>query len=250
MKRLLAGFAMVAAPLCAAPQAAADAKPVYALMALVGDKLEVVVSRAPARAVVRDRVDLKDAHFDDVAVDAIAKAIRRVDGKAELAVLRGSFGQLYTKQGELIAERDGRVTIPQEILGAAAQQGCTHLVLVAKQRSTVEVATLVRQTTAGIARVDLEGLGFFIAVPTAGASVRGALAPFAFLRVWVVDLATRTVIGRKNISASSAVPVEAVGAEIAWHSLSAQQKVRVVEFLVRDEVEAAVQGIFELLGPG
>jgi hypothetical protein len=58
------------------------------------------------------------------------------------------------------------------------------------------------------------------------------------------------VIGRKHIAASSVVPVPAVGAEVAWQSLSAQQKVRVVEFLLRDEIDMAVHGIFELLGPG
>jgi hypothetical protein len=250
VKRVLAGCVVALLPLWAAAQSAPAAKPVYALMALVGDKLDIVMSRAPAKALVRDRFELKDTHFDDVAIDATAKAIRRVDPTAELAFLRGSYGALYSKQAELLGERDGRVSIPAEILAAAAQQRATHLVLVGKQRATTEVSGITRQAVAGIARVDLEGLGFFVDVPMASSSALGALSPYAFLRVWVIDLQSRTVIGRKHITASSVVPVPAVGAEVAWQSLSAQQKVRVVEFLLRDEIDMAVHGIFELLGPG
>ncbi|MBL8520012.1 MAG: hypothetical protein JNK75_05005 [Betaproteobacteria bacterium] len=235
----LAGSAMAQAP----------AKPVYAVLSVIGDKVDVVVPRSlpgEEQAAVRGAVTVKEGVFDAVAVDAASRAIWAVAPKTEIAQLSARGNAIYQRQAEWFAERDGRIRIPQEVLDSTKQQAATHLVLLLKHRAPVVWTSSVAGASQRAARFRGlgEGLGFIVDVP-AGAD--GDIVPFAHFQVLVVDLATQTVIGRNPVAAAVSVPVEAASADLAWRSFTAWQKARVMEFLIRDQAGQAVQSLFELI---
>ncbi len=232
-------------------QAGAPGKPVYALLSVIGDKVDVIVTRSlpgQEQGAARGEVTVKEGVFDAVVVDAASRAIWSVIPKAEIAHLTVHGKVLYQRQAEWFAESGGKIRIPQEVQAGAKQQGATHLVLVLKQRAPVAWSPSGPPRAAGSARFrgTGEGLGFVIDVPS-GAD--GEIVPFAHLQVLVIDLATSTVIGRNPVAVSSTIPTGAASADLAWRDFSAWQKARVLEVLIREHVGMAVQSLFELIAP-
>jgi hypothetical protein len=226
----------------------ATATQVFAVMSLVGDKIDVIVTRAQGgapQAAQRGAIPINGPAFDTAAVEAASKAIWRVSAKAEIATLAVRGKAIYEKQTEWFAESGGTIRIPEEVVKGAREQGATHLVLIGKQRTLADVKPKPGNTWAGF-RGELEGLGFVVDQP---AGKTGALVPFAFLKVLVIELSTRAVIGRNTIAAASPIPAEARSADEAWIALAPAQKLRAIEFMLRDEVGNAVQSMFELLLP-
>lgn len=231
--------------------AGAPTKPVYAVLSVIGDKVDVIVPRSlpgQDQAAFRGEVSVKEGVFDAVVVDAASRAIWAVLPKTEIAQLAVRGKSLYEKQAEWFAETGGKIRIPQEVQDGAKQQGATHLVLVLKQRAPVAWTTAGGGKSKAGARFrgSGEGLGFVIDVPT---GAEGEIVPFAHLQVLIIDLASRTVVGRNPVAVANAIPTEAPNADLAWRDFSAWQKARVLEFLIRDHVGMAVQSLFELMVP-
>jgi hypothetical protein len=230
---------------------AAQTKPVYAVLSVIGDKVDVIVARnlpGQEQAAARGAVTPTEGAFDAVAVDAASRGIWAVVPKMEIAQLTVRGKPIYEKQAGLFAESNGKIRIPPEVLEGARQQAATHLVLLLKHRAPVVwnvPGTATPKTTAQF-RGPAEGLGFVVDVP---AGKDGEIVPFLHFQVLVVDLASLTVVGRSPIAASAPIPAEATSPDAAWRNFSAWQKSRALEFLIRDQVTQAVQSLFELIAP-
>ncbi|MBL8513687.1 MAG: hypothetical protein JNJ55_06820 [Betaproteobacteria bacterium] len=227
------------------------AKPVYAVLSVIGDKIDVVVARSlpgQEQAAVRGAVTPTEGVFDAVAVEAASRAIWAVAPKMDIAQLAVRGKSMFEKQTELFAEANGRIRIPAEVMEGARQQAATHLVLLLKHRAPVvwNVPGTAKPKTDAQFRGTVEGLGFVVDVP---AGRDGEIVPFLHFQVLVVDLASATVVGRNPVAATAPVPAEAVSADLAWRNFSAWQKTRSLEFLIRDQVMQAVQSLFELIAP-
>lgn len=244
-------YVLLALALPAVAQPAAQGKPVYAVLSLIGDKVNVIVARnLPGQEFAASRGSMTpiEGVFDAVAVDAASRAIWSVAPKAEIAQLSVRGKAIYERQADWFAESGGTIRIPPEVAEGAKQQAATHLVLLMKQRAPVvwNLPGSAKPKTNALFKGPGEGLGFVVDLP---AGKDGEIVSFANFQVLVVDLSTLTVVGRNPVVAASAVPADAGSADAAWRDFSAWQKTRALEFLIRDQVMQAVRSLFELIAP-
>ncbi len=131
---LTAGVAQNAS---AAPDAPADT-PVYALLSLIGDRLDIVIRQLQTGTRVDNNnhqpLAIAEPVFDDAAISAAESAIREAIPKVEIAALRTRSQVLFDKQATLFEINGDVMAIPNAIKDALRQQGATKLVLIGKRR--------------------------------------------------------------------------------------------------------------------
>lgn len=232
----------------------APSTPVYAVLSLVGDKLDVVVpaktpDNKPAEN-VHEYLPVGSALFDDAAVAAAAAAVKRHVPAAELARLNAN-AVLYEKQRALFEEKGDTIAMPDAIRDALREQGATHMVLITKLSDDVLKGFINAESTEG----KIEGLGFYFdrSQPVYGADrniiAYGSIAPFAWLRVAIIDVRTSRVLARQKITASTPIATASGVAEgtSPWNALSGEQKMNAIDRLVRREVGRAVSELLKVL---
>jgi hypothetical protein len=235
-----------AAPASASAPAPA---PVYAVLSLIGDKLDVVIAQAQTGTRVdanrRQSIAIADAVFDNAAVSAVADAVRRIRPKAELAAINTRSTVLFEKQRELFEQTGDTIMIPDAIRAALKNQGATHLFLITKRRDDSQ-AQFVNGLSDGKGK--LEGLGFYLdgsidtKVASTGSGGRGFIAPFAYINVALIEVASSKVIKKEKITASSPVSAGRAEKDIGnpWEALSSVEKVRLVNSLLQRELDRVV----------
>ncbi|MEP7154249.1 MAG: hypothetical protein ABI905_00645 [Betaproteobacteria bacterium] len=212
--------------------------PVYAVLSLVGDQLGIVqpaprpeLNFAPYQ---RSPLYLENQLFDQSVVNAAGIAIRKIVPNAELAALNTRSPVLYEKQASLFEESAGAIAIPQAIKNAAQQQNASYLVLVTKHRDDLSLRFDNHRRDNG----KLEGIGFYMDDASPESSrARGFVAPYAYLRVALIDAKTWNVLSRQTIIASTNVPAgNARNASRQWGTMTPEEKARAVDNLLRAEV--------------
>jgi hypothetical protein len=267
MKKLLSftslvcvvGFAMFAenqmlfAQTVAAPTAvqspSAQQVPVYAVLSLIGDKLNIVIAQVQTGTRIdanqRDSINVNNSVFDNSAVSAVASAVRKIDPKAELAAINTRSTMLFEKQRSLFVQSGDTISIPDAIRDALKAQNATHLFLITKRRDDA-IAQFTNGSSDGKGR--LEGLGFYLdgsmrtRVSENGASGRGFVAPYVYIDIALIDVATSRVIKKEKVTASQTVSAGAAEKDIGnpWAALSSADKVRLVDSLVQREIARVV----------
>lgn len=124
-----------------------------------------------------------------------------------------------------------------------AKVGATHLLLVSKHRGEARLLFADGRMGNGF----LEGLGFYIDrnnrvenVQTGDTSF-GYLAPFAYFRVALIDLAASRVLGEEVVTASRAIGAQ--DKSNPWDVLSGDQKVTLLQDFIRAETRRAVTAL-------
>ena len=243
------------APTPATP-AAAVAVPVYALLSVIGDRLDVVVRQPQTGTRVdnnrRQPVAITEPIFDSAAVSAAGRAIRQIFPKAELAVLDTRSQVLFDKQQTLFQINNDVMTMPDAIRDALRQQGATKLILIRKYRDDAHFQFATGHSD-GAGKI--EGLGFYVdgtwetrnidAKTGEVRSGRGFIAPFAYLEVTLVDFPSGNVVGKKTVTGSFQVGAGRAAQDIGepWSALSSAEKVQLINRLIEREVSSAVQAI-------
>lgn len=229
--------------------AAAQPTPIYGVLSLIGDKLNVVVAQSQTGtridANMRDSIEMVNAVFDDSAVSAVAIAMRKIDPKAELAAINTRSTILFEKQRTLFEQSGDKILIPDAIRDALKAQNATHLFLITKRRDEAR-ATFSSGRSDGKGR--LEGLGFYLDgsmmtfVTETGAAGRGFIAPFAYFDIALVEVASSRVIKKEKVTASKPVSAGAAEKDIGnpWSALSSADKARLVDTLIRQEIARVV----------
>jgi hypothetical protein len=165
--------------------------------------------------------------------------MRSASPKADVVALAGA-ATLYAQEEPV---EDPRPLLAR-VQPVAAGAGLTHLVLVTKLRRGADVPL-----QPGDAPQQLEGLGFYLdpAVPTGNRDIpaAGYLAPFAYFRVWLVDVRGQKVIGWRDVTEISPVARGRLGTQQLWESMPSAEKVRLMHSLVREGAQGAVA---ELVG--
>jgi hypothetical protein len=249
----VAASTVTAATAANAPPPAAGA-PVYAVLSLVGDKLDVVVpaknpDNTPAQN-VHEFLPIDSAVFDDAAVSAAAAAVKRVVPTAELARLNAN-AVLYEKQRTLFEENGDAIAMPDAIRAALRQQGATRLVLITKLSDDVFKGFINAEASEG----KIEGLGFYfdrhqpVYDPDRNVAAYGSIAPFAWLRVAIIDVGTSRVMARQKITNSTPITTANGVAEgtSPWNALTGEQKMNAIDRLLRREVGRAVTELLKVL---
>lgn len=226
---------------------AAEAAPRYAIVSLIGDRL--LLARAQPGVGSRMDRDLREFMpmpkpvFDHAAVFAVQDAIKAADADAGTVLLQVRDPKIYEAQEKALAEdRDAAVLLPA-LADVLAQAKATHLVLVSKQRREARIELPDGYGGTGT----LEGIGFYI-----DSDVRvedranrqtaiGFVAPFAYMRIAVVDVAGGKLLAERRIAASKAAwdPHQ----PSPWDAMTDQDKARVMQALVREEILRAVPAL-------
>lgn len=218
----------------------------YAVLALIGDAMTIVTyepsigSNLDGNA--HQRIALSGNGFDSDADVAVEAAIRRVAADATTTMVGVSDPALTAHSEDLIASPERMKALVAPI---AAQLGpdARFLVLVTKHRDDARL----RSATGGIGAGKLSGPGFYIdrfrrmTRSDNGETGRGFLAPYAYLSISLVDLATGEVVRTRTVAASTTLSSARSTTSVdPWDALTAERKVRVLQGLVRHAVDVNV----------
>lgn len=241
-------------PVIAAPGVAPADVPVYAVLSLIGDRLDIVVRQLQTGTRVDNNlhqsVAMTDPVFDSVAVSAVATAVRLADAKAELAAINTRSQLLFDQQRTLFEVSNGVMAMPDAIRNALRDQGATKLVLIGKHRDD---ASFKFATGYSDGAGKLEGLGFYLdgtwrtvtrdALTGNSLGGQGFIAPFAYLQVTLVDFPSGRVIGRKLVTAAIMAGAGRAQQDIGepWNALTSAEKVRLINRLIERELAVAVR---------
>lgn len=217
----------------------------YSVMSLVGDRLDVVTYRLAAGtnrdANVHNPVALEGGVFDKAALLSVERALARTDRTAAVQLLAVAAPEAFERQNRFF--EGGKATLPPSIDAAARSGGSTHLVLVTKYRHEANLQLADSKTGSGM----LEGLGFYIDRAArmiesgSGQHSIGFLAPFAYIKLTLIDLQTSTVVRQLSGAASTTFAASRAkqGAD-PWDALEPAEKIDVLRRLLTEEVERLI----------
>ncbi len=241
-----AGSRSVASPAPMPPSTPA----VYGVLSLIGDKLTIIVAQPqigfnldPNR---RRIVPIEEPIFDSIALRATVDAVRATRPAAELAAINTRSPVLFEKQRDLFVENGDVLSVPDAILGALQAQQATHLILIAKHRDETKIQLTNIADGAG----RLEGLGFFLDGSTetrdaeTGHTGRGYISPYAYFRLTLIELPSRKIISRRNITATMPFTSgRAASGDDPWTALTPTEKVQAIEALIKREIARVLPGM-------
>lgn len=251
-RALAAALLALAGAASAAEPAPAPNPKTYAIVSLIGDQFSVISHRP---SVVGTRLDpnarrdfpVPDPVFDRIAVAAAERAL--LDKLPGVPVLRAAIRdpRLFALQEKLLEEssesHDMRIALHDVLVKA----GATDLLLVTKRKAEASFP-VVRGTLN--AAGSLAGIGFYLDNETLMYNSEhlmtgeGFLAPFAYVMVSRLDLATMTLgKSRQALESSMSLPVDKKGADLAWDALSSTEKVEALDRVIRRSVGDATAGL-------
>src|SRR5215472_5554132 len=230
--------------------AAADT---YLILSLVGDRLTVVgQERQVGSNLDRNRqqvVQLKDQSLDDFAVRVADAAIRKSRPSASTTMLRASDPSLYSLRDTwLDTDSVNAQALLSVVAKLAPSSPDTHLLLIAPRRDELQMKTDRNYVPTGS---KAGGLGFYIDQQTLMGSNketdrqigRGFLGLFANFQILLINLQTSEVQGYEKVAVGTTVPASEAPDKNPWNALSAEQKIRVLQSLLKGEIERVVTGM-------
>jgi len=215
----------------------------YAVVSLIGDEMSIVRYEPSVGSSldqnVRQAVPMPDRHFDQLAARSAIDAIHRADPEASSQAIAiaddASFGDATT----LFANDGTLPALLTKVRPLLPHPDTHYLVVISKYRSDAHLRT----ANGAIGSGKLSGLGFYLdsfkrmRSTNTGERGRGLVAPFAYVMVSLVDLRTGAVV-RSQDSAETTTRAN-VGSQATldpWDALTAEQKVRILDNLVRRAV--------------
>lgn len=217
----------------------------FAVIALVGDKLELVYPVQTTgsnldRNVRRQLPDPAGA-FDRIALASLGKALEAAQPGAKANLLGLPPSPLH-EQPERLFSGDS-IALPGSLVDAIERTAATHVVLLTKHRSEARVP--VRDGHIGIGA--LRGLGYYIdgntriVLTESGERAPGFLAAYAHMQLSLADARSGNILKKRFIAASQMYPV--AGTEKAidpWDVLSAEDKVGRLRLLLENSLTGEV----------
>lgn len=232
---------VLCAALCAASVAHAATER-WAALSLLGDRINFVTARMQTGTNTNPNlvkaVPMQDAVLDRLALRTVMDA--KVAGLPDIVALGLRDPAIYALQDRLFAP-EGQASLAG-LRKALEPSGVTHVLLLAKMRADARFPVVDGYIGIG----SVEGLGFYVDRSTAvrraetGVSDNGYLAPFAYYRLVLFDLAAGRIVAEETVRASSAHALASTGELDPWNVLSAEQKVDELERLMQDGMGAAL----------
>jgi hypothetical protein len=240
--RIAAVMLAAAAGLLSLAAAAQDAKKI-AVLSLIGDQFLIVAHEPEAGARVNrvDVIDLPERAMDGAVALDMQRVIKGVDAAADVVMLGPTRG-LYAAQG-IITEMPDVSQVVTAVKPSLEKAGIGRLVLITKLRHDA----LLRLADGNVGSGKLEGTGFYLdqglatVSPGEDKAGRGFIAPFAYFRVSLVDVASGKVLGYRDVIASNAVGAGNSPSLQVWEALSSGQKVHMIRQLIDTEGGDAVR---------
>ena len=219
----------------------------YAVISLIGDKINIVGHQVTTGSNMdRNRqspLAVDSRGLDETAILAAIDAIKRVDARVATVGLTVSNATLYELQNELFEPQDRSVALLAALKDLAQSQNATHIVLITKHRG----AALLRLRDQYSGSGKIEGVGFYLDadLPTrrtdTNASGQGFMAPFAYIKIILVDAKTMAVIREQAAEESTAISTAyAEGSLRPADVLTPAQKVAALQTMIRRAVARAI----------
>ncbi|HSI52398.1 MAG: hypothetical protein ACAH21_11150 [Ramlibacter sp.] len=245
--RLFAALFAVAGMLSGAAHAQAPAK--IAVSSLIGDTLTVTIYREASGSNlsnVSNVYKMNGPLLDITALKTVQQALAKAEPKAEVFPLKVAAAGSPTDPAATVA--DDKVVADNVLVQALRQQGFTHLVTATKYRHT----GLIRLADGPIhtGKGQMEGLGFYLdpslQVQGATNTVRseGIIAPYIFVQVRLIDLATMEVRTQPVIANGVVAAAQNKQGTDAWGALTPDEKFKASESLIQVHVAKAVLALF------
>ncbi|MEO7743066.1 MAG: hypothetical protein ABIR98_09030 [Usitatibacter sp.] len=238
--RLLAAVFFLAFVL---PASGADGR-MYAVLSLVGDQLLIsqrgVSTGSRLDRNTREFVRLAGPAFDHEALFAIEDAIKRSGKGVEVVLLGTNDPALFEAQRRVLDEEGSTQTLLSAVQAVAASASATHLILLSKYRGDARLRVADGHVGAGT----LEGLGFYLDHTSrmrsahTGEQSQGFIAPFAYMRLSLVELPGGKLLREENVTASTTVASQK--SDATWQILTAEQKARILRGLIRREIDRVI----------
>jgi len=218
----------------------------YAVLSLIGDGM-LIAEWVPSTGARLDNnqkqfIPISEGVFDKAALLSIHGALKRIDPAAEPVLLFARQRSLYEAQNRMLDASGNTVDLLEHVRVLLGGAKATHLILVTKLRN--EARLRMADTTVGSGT--LEGVGFYIdssmrtKFVDTGEMGSGLLAPFAYFRVELIDLARGAAVSEQRVIASTTISAKSTTAQHAWTTLSGSEKVRILREMVTDETAAVI----------
>ena len=249
--RIRLALVLLLAGVCWAPARAADAAvPTYAVLSLVGDQF-TIVGRQMSTGSHLDRnsqlpVAVDSATFDAVATTAAESAVKRALPGAPTLRVSIRDPRLFALQERLFTDTADSKAMREALHDLLVKSGATHLVAIVKRRDQARFA--LRDSSIGTGTI--AGLGFYVddatrtVRPDTGEHSQGFIAPYAYVTVALIEVASMKVVASRSASESSVVtPADSKTAVVAWDALSAEAKVRALDIVISRAVGTAASDL-------
>jgi hypothetical protein len=246
MNRLL--LTSMAALLMVSGARAARVASSYAVISLVGDQLDVVTYQPQVGSQLDNnshmRLVLSQDELDTAALRAINRSLRAALPEAQVTLLAASTPDSFANQDQLF--NGDHVALPAEIDAAVHREGAAMLVLVTKHRG--EARLHLYNGFVGSGR--LEGLGYYLDsdkhlkdIDTGVRSV-GYLAPYVYVDVNLIDVATGKLLNRATIATGQVIGTSNGATAVhPWDALTSEEKLSRLKEMLASELEKTMPAL-------
>lgn len=222
------------------------------VFSFLGDSVQAIwsddkpaASRLEARGA--ENLEFKGIGFDLIALRVARDTFKRSAPAARVSMFKAPAPLTPAEQRQ-VAEGASKAELPAWVVQALGENKLTHLVLVTRHRGPASASTGDR---IDIGRGTVEGIGFYmdtlytIQSSSTGALSTGLLAPFAQIRLILMDAQSGDVLSSYDVRESYAyAPKAGAVAADPWNFMPADEKVRRLRQLVETAME---RGMGELL---
>lgn len=230
--------------------AQAQTAPKIAVTSLVADQFTVTLYRDSTGTNLANRSNavkmpgpMLDVALLKAAQDAIAKA---VPGATVFPLKVPAPG---SNVDPVLVYQDGKPDPANVLVDALRKQGFTHLLTATKLRNSNIIA--LAEGSIGTNKGALEGIGFYVdpTIPVenkrTGERAEGIIAPYVYIELRLVDLATLEVRSQRVMDNSAASAAQNKSGADAWGALTAEEKIGHLERLIQGSVARSVPTLFQ-----
>lgn len=224
--------------LCCASSAAAESNARrYAVISLVGDSLTLVTHQmATASRIdrnIKQTMPDSERSMDGFVLGEVDRIIGSLDAHNERLLLS-------LPEAEAFALGEGICELPA-VQDAIRAESIERIVLVTKLRAPARMR--FQNGSEGDGKV--EGIGFYLdrtlhTEDGKGRTERGFLAPFAFMKLALLDGHTFNELGSKSVTASAAISAAVSDERSPWDAFEPEEKVAMVKRLIQESLRREI----------
>jgi hypothetical protein len=225
-----------------------------AILSLIGDVMTVDTYRPRINTGIdsnrQESIPVGSPVFDHAAIFAASDALAALMPASSVSALPVPVAGSGSDPNRLLA--DGPIPPANALVASLRQSGFSHLLLLSKYRGLAHLQ--LKDIAVGSGH--LRGIGFYIdhnmgtKNSDTGETGQGFIAPYVYIRLTLVDLATLDVRGEQTISASEtwSASRNEKGFD-PWGAITPEQKVASLKRLIEVNVSAAVPKLFRVKAP-
>jgi hypothetical protein len=218
----------------------------YAVISEMAREVSVVIQQDSTGSRLnnnsRQRIPVPEGALEKVALVAGEKALKKATPDAKVCLLAPADTDFFTSM-QTVGE-GSQVKIPDDLAAAFRERGSSHLLLFSRWRGDANLQ--LRDNSDGAGKLD--GLGYYIDRSTRTRDTKtglvgdGYLAPFAYFRISLIDVANGKVVGTREVQATTTISagVARGGSTHPWDALTPSEKMTQLRDMLINEIDTTV----------